>query len=182
MIPQVRHFKHLSDVNFNGGQFEFMRIVTIAILLSASAVAQVTARVVGVASQGSTVQASVEIVNNGAVSFFVQTCFHHWNQSAAEVHRRDEAICFAWPQRLVRGAWKDVPAQAGMLGDYSPQQGTTVPPGESARLQAEFSSCLSPVSAGDILRLRIGPSPDQRSTSPLFSTSFRLRSVVDCSH
>lgn len=180
MIPQVRHFKHLSGVNFNGGQFEFMRIVTIAILLSASAVAQVTARVVGVASQGSTVQASVEIVNNGAVSFFVQTCFHHWNQSAAEVHRRDDLFCVAatpCARRVERCT-----GTAGMLGDYSPQQGTTVPPGESARLQAEFSSCLSPVSAGDILRLRIGPSPDQRSTSPLFSTSFRLRSVVDCSH
>jgi hypothetical protein len=41
-----------------------MRIVAIAILLSASDVAQVTARVVGVASQGSTVRASIEIVNS----------------------------------------------------------------------------------------------------------------------
>jgi hypothetical protein len=157
-----------------------MRNVAIAILLSASAVGQVTARVVGVASQGSTVRASIEIVNNGAVSVFVQTCFHHWNQNAAEVHRRDVAICFAWPQHFVRGAWKDVPAQAGTLGDYSPQQGTTVPPG-AARLEAEFSSCLSPVSPRDILRLRIGPSPDQVGTAPLFTTSFRLPHAIYCS-
>src|SRR5215469_8866073 len=116
-----------------------MRIVAIAILLSVSAVAQITARVVGVASQGSTVRASIEIVNKGSVSFFVQTCFHHWNQNATEIQRRDETICFAWPQRLVGGVWRDVPAQGGILGDYSPQQGTTIPPGESARLQAEFS-------------------------------------------
>lgn len=151
-----------------------MRIVAIAILLPASAVAQVRARVIAVASEGSTLRASIEIVNNGAVSVFVQTCFQQWNQSAAEAQRRDQTICFAWPQRLVRGAWKDVPALPGMFGDYNPEQGTTIQPAESVHLEAEFSSCLTSVSPGDVLRLRIGPSPDQRDTLTLFTTSFRL--------
>lgn len=157
-----------------------MRVVAIAILLAASAVAQVTARVVAVASEGSTLRASIDIVNNGPLSLFVQTCFHQRNQSAAEVHPRNETICFAWPQHRVRGAWKDVPALNGMFGDYSPQQGTAIPPAESVRLEAEFSSCRSSVSRGDVLRLRIGPSPDQRDPVIFFTTSFRLSHVIPC--